>query len=163
MPTFTRVFTVAAAASILATAATAATEQSFLKKALEGDNSEMTLGRMAQDNGATAGVRDYGKMLSEDHAAAKKKALPVAQSHGVPDTDELAPEAKKERAKLQKLHGRAFDREFAKYMVKDHKHDISDFEKAARSSDPETQKFAEGGLPDLRKHLKVAQSLVDAH
>ena len=81
-----RILLVAVALSALATGASAASDKSFLKKALEGDNSEMTLGRMAQANGASQGVRDFGKMLNEDHAAAKKKALPVAQAHGVNDT-----------------------------------------------------------------------------
>ena len=44
----------------------------------------------------------------------------------------------KERQKLAGLSGPAFDREFARYMVKDHKDDISDFSKAAASGDAAT-------------------------
>jgi putative membrane protein len=147
------------AAGVLAGAAFAGPDQTFLKKALEGDNSEMALGQLAEQHASSPAVRDYGRMLREDHAAAKAKALPVAQAHGVPDTTEMAPEAKAEAKKLEALSGAAFDREFARYMVGDHKKDIADFEKQAKGGDPPTAALARDTLPDLRKHLKTAQQL----
>ena len=99
-------------------------------------------------------------MLTEDHAVAKQKALPVAQAHGVPDSSAMAPEAQAEARKLKGMHGQAFDREFARYMVKDHKKDIADFEKEARSDDHDSRALAEQTLPVLRRHLQTAQSLV---
>ena len=147
------------AACVLAGAALAGTDQTFLKKALEGDNSETALGKMAEQHGRSPGVRDFGRMLQQDHTAAKAKALPVAQAHGVADTEEFAPEAKAEARKLERLSGHAFDREFARYMVHDHKQDISDFEKEARRGDRSSAALARETLPDLHKHLKTAQQL----
>ena len=144
---------------LLAGSALAGPDRTFLKKALEGDNSETALGRMAEQHGASPGVRDFGRMLSEDHTAAKAKALPVAQAHGVPATDEMAPEAKAEARKLERLSGRGFDHEFARYMVSDHKKDIADFQKEARRGDRASAALARETLPDLRKHLRTAQQL----
>lgn len=144
----------------LTTNAHAAGERRFLSKALQGDNSEMALGQMAATQGASPGTRDFGRMLHDDHAAAKQKALPVAQAHGVPDTDAMAPEARAEQRRLERMHGRAFDREFARYMVGDHRKDIADFERAAHASDPPTAALARDTLPDLRKHLHTAQDLL---
>ena len=158
-----RLLTVVAAMSATATGALAASDATFLKKAIKGDNSEMTLGKMAQADGASTGVRDFGRMLNEDHAAAKQKTLPVAKAHGVADTEAMAPEAMAEQRKLRGLHGAAFDREFAAYMVKDHKKDISDFEKQAKSGDKATRTLAADTLPTLRKHLETAQSLASAN
>jgi putative membrane protein len=143
----------------LSTSAFAASDGTFLKKALEGDNSEMALGRMAEKDGASAGTRDFGRMLYTDHSAAKAKALPVAKAHGVPDTDAMAPEAKAEALKLKHLHGGAFDSEFAHYMVEDHTKDISDFEKQAKMGDASTAALASATLPDLRRHLETAEKL----
>src|ERR1700712_2559474 len=117
MPRFLPFVSTVSVASVVAGAAFAGPHQIFLKKALTGDNSEMALGQMAQQRGASAATRDFGRMLNEDHAAAKAKALPVAQQHGVADTSEMAPEAKAEAKKLGTLSGSAFDREFARYMV----------------------------------------------
>lgn len=159
MKTSLKILVAAVGVASLSTSAFAATDASFLKKALEGDNSEVALGQMAEMNGASAGIRDFGRMLHTDHAAAKAKALPVAQAHGVADTEEMAPEAKAEAAKLKRLHGAAFDREFAHYMVKDHKKDIADFEKQAKSGDATTAALARETLPDLRHHLETAEKL----
>ena len=114
---------------------------------------------MAEQKGASPMTRDFGRMLQTDHAAAKAKALPVAQTHGVGDTDALAPEAKSEARKLDRLSGAAFDHEFARYMVEDHKKDISDFEKQTRKGDRATADLARQTLPDLRKHLETAARL----
>ncbi len=161
MRTPVRSFVLASALGLLATGAHAEGEHRFLTKALQGDNSEMTLGELAAANGQSQGVRDFGKMLHDDHAAAKQKALVVARAHGVADTDEMAPEAKAEERKLNGLHGEAFDHEFARYMVKDHKKDIAEFRKEERSGDTATADLARNTLPDLEKHLRTAQSLVD--
>jgi len=140
-------------------AANAASDSAFLKKAMEGDNSEIHLGQMAEQHGASAGTRDFGSALVSDHTKAKTAALPVARAHNLGDDTNMAPEAKREAAKLQGLHGQAFDREFARYMVKDHKKDIEDFEREARSGDASTAALARQTLPDLRKHLAMAQKL----
>lgn len=142
-----------------ATTALAAGDKAFLKKAMEGDNSEMRLGQMAEQGGSSRGVREFGHMLNTDHAKAKANALPVAKSHGLAPTDEMAPEAKEEAGKLKGLSGAAFDREFASYMVKDHRKDIADFEKQARSGDRSTARLARATLPALRRHLAMAERL----
>ncbi len=157
-PSLQRLMTIVGIASV-STSAFAAADSGFLKKALEGDNSEMSLGLMAEKDGASADTRDFGRMLHTDHSAAKAKALPVAKAHGVADTEAMAPEAKAEALKLKGLHGAAFDREFARYMVEDHTKDIADFEKQAQVGDASTAALARETLPDLRRHLETAQKL----
>ncbi|MGE5567225.1 MAG: DUF4142 domain-containing protein [Parcubacteria group bacterium] len=132
---------------------------SFLKDALQGDNSEIRLGRLAEQQGHAAGVKSFGRMLARDHTAARKDALVVARAHGVRDTMEMTPEARAEYHKLRRMHGWAFDQEFAHYMVKDHRKDISDFEQQARHGDRSTRRLAQRTLPVLRKHLRTAEQL----
>jgi putative membrane protein len=136
-----------------------ADDQEFLTDAIKGDNSEVTLGNLAESKGASQGVRNFGKRLAVDHAKAKKQALAVAQQLSVPDTNALTDEATQEKAKLSDLSGSAFDAEFASYMVKDHQEDISKFEKQASQGSSQTAQLAKDTLPDLRKHLKMAQAL----
>jgi putative membrane protein len=131
----------------------------FLKKALQGDNSEMRLGRLAEQQGHAPALRAFGRTLARDHAAARQQLLPVAKAHGVPATTEMAPEARTEYAKLRRMHGWAFDQEFARYMVKDHRKDIADFEKQASHGDRSTRRLAQRTLPTLRKHLRLAEGL----
>lgn len=152
-------FAAFAALGPVAGAARAADDHDFLTKALQGDNSEMRLGHMAQERGVSPGTRQFGRALEDDHRHAREMTLPVAQAHGVAPTDEMAPEAREEADKLRGLDGRAFDREFARYMVEDHRKDISDFEKQVRRGDRATARLARETLPTLRKHLRMAERL----
>lgn len=131
----------------------------FLDDAIKGDNSEMILGRMAQQRGHSQGVRAFGAMLTRDHAKAKRDAVAVAGREHVRVPATMMPEAQAEHRKLQSLQGRAFDREFARYMVEDHSKDVSEFEEQAKSGDRATAALARGTLPSLRAHLRMARNL----
>jgi putative membrane protein len=68
----------------------------------------------------------------------------------------------KEIAKLQKLHGGSFDKEFATMMVRDHKAAINRFEKASNDvdiKDPALNSFARGTVPALEHHLGMAHGV----
>jgi putative membrane protein len=152
-----------AAASLFALAAMAlpagaATPAHFLHDAIQGDNSEMTLGAMAADRGASMGVRQFGRQLQRDHADARRDAVGVARSLGVSVPADMTPEARSERIRLQRLSGRAFDREFARYMVQDHRMDIAKFEQQAAGRGAAAA-LAQRTLPTLRSHLRMAMAL----
>lgn len=51
-------------AAALPAAATAAPAQRFLQDAVAGDNGEVANGRMAQQQGASRGVKDFGRTCS---------------------------------------------------------------------------------------------------
>ncbi|MDB5442271.1 MAG: putative outer membrane protein [Phenylobacterium sp.] len=150
----------AALAVILGGAAQAQPGQDrhFLMDAIRGDNSEMMLGQMAAERGASAGVRDYGRMLHDDHLHARDAAVRVAGRLGVPDTSEMMPEARQEAQKLRRLSGPAFDREFVRYMAKDHRKDVAEFRREAHGRGPVAE-LAQATLPDLQKHLDTALRL----
>lgn len=136
-----------------------ASDRAFLKKAIEGDNSEIMLGKIAQARGASPGIKDFGAMLVTDHTKAREEAMRVAARIGVMMPTRLKKEVEDERGKLERLSGAAFDGEFARYMVKDHRHDIADFEKEVVSGHGATAALAKTQLPILRKHLNAAQRL----
>jgi putative membrane protein len=132
--------------------------QKFLKEAIEGNLAEVQMGQLAQKNGSSDSVRSYGQMLEKDHSEAGKKASAVAGGMAV--TPPTAPNAQQKATydRMAKLTGAAFDREFARHMVDDHKKDIKEYEKAAKSSDA-AGAYAKEALPTLRKHLQAAQGL----
>lgn len=133
-------------------------DRHFLSEAIRGDNSEMMLGQMASQRAMSPRVRDYGRTLHDDHAHARDQAMRVAARFGVRDTQAIMPEARAEAAKLRRLNGRAFDREFVRYMQEDHRKDIAEFRHQARMGGPVGQ-LAGQTLPDLQKHLQMARDL----
>jgi putative membrane protein len=133
-------------------------DEKFLKEAIQGDLAEVNMGKLAQQNGQSEDVKQFGQMLSSDHGQHLQQAQQMAQQMGV--TPPTAPSAKQKAMhdKLAKEQGAKFDKAFAKAMVKDHKEDIAKYQKEAKSKGPLAQ-FAEQTVPVLQKHLQTAQSI----
>lgn len=153
---------VAASAPAFAQGAASASKESqqFITKAIEGNLSEIQLGKLAQDKGQSQDVKDFGATLVQDHTDANTKAMDIAKQLNVNAPSEAAKKDQKEYDRLSKLSGDRFDREFSTHMVADHKKDIAEFTKQSKmkSGDP-TVSFASDNLPVLQKHLQTAESL----
>jgi len=134
-------------------------DQEFLKKAIEANYAEIEIGKLAQQTGASDGVRQFGKQLEQDHSAANTKAMNVAKQIGM--TPPTGPNKKQQAEidRLAKLSGDKFDKAFVQHMVADHKKDIKEFQKEAKKTNDPVGSFANEVLPDLQKHLQMAQSL----
>jgi putative membrane protein len=133
--------------------------QAFLKKAIEGNLAEIEMGKLAQQKGTSDGVKAFGKQLEQDHATANQKALSVAKEMGMTPPTEPNKKQKAEYDHMAKMSGDKFDRAFAKHMVADHKKDIKEFQKEAKKTNERPSNFANDVLPDLQKHLDMAQQL----
>jgi putative membrane protein len=128
--------------------------EAFLKKAIEGNFAEVSMGDLAQKNGQSDGVKSYGKMLSTDHAAANQKALDAAKDLGInPPTGPNAKQ-KADYDKMSKMSGVGFDKIFATHMVAD----IAEYKKASKIKDAAGE-YASGQIDTLQKHLETAKSL----
>jgi putative membrane protein len=140
-------------------AALAAPPAIFLKDAIQGNYSETVLGRMIQNRGSSNDVRRFGAMLVRDHSNGLAQAQTVANRERLRIPATLAPEARSEQRRLQRMNGPAFDREIRRYMIEDHQKDIAKFQAQARSGDRPTASYAAATLPVLRQHLQTARSL----
>ncbi|THD60082.1 DUF4142 domain-containing protein [Phenylobacterium sp.] len=130
----------------------------FVEDAIRGDNAEMMLGKLAANRATDPKVRDFGRMLYEDHARAREQAMAVAHEVGADAAERADMGAERERDKLEETSGRPFDREFLRYMILDHRNDIAKFSDEAQRGGPAGQ-LATNTLPDLKKHLSVAEQL----
>jgi len=133
--------------------------QTFVTKAVQGNLAEVSMGQLAQKNGNSDGVRSFGQQLVADHSAANQKLTSIASGMGVTPPSEPSKKQVSDHHKLMKLSGDAFDREFAKHMVADHRKNIADYRKAAKMKDDQVASYATETLPTLEKHLQMAQSL----
>jgi len=146
------------ATSIASASAKDKLSETFLKKAIEGNFAEISMGELAQKNGESDGVKSYGNMLSTDHAAANQKALDVAKGLGM--NPPSGPNAKQsaDYDKMSKMSGAAFDKMFAAHMVADHQKDLAEYKKATKNKDAAGE-YAAGQIDTLQKHLDTAKSL----
>jgi putative membrane protein len=155
----TRLVTIAAAILISTSAfAQDKATQKFLTEAIQGNLAEVKMGELAQKNGQSEGVKSFGQMLVTDHGAANQKAMEVARSMGLNPPAEPNAKQKAEFEKMSTMTGAQFDKMFGQYMVKDHKKDISAYQKASKRRD-DAGKYAQDTLPTLQKHLRAAQDL----
>ena len=132
--------------------------ETFLKKAIEGNFAEVSMGDLAQKNGQSEDVKSYGKVLSTDHGAANQKAMDAAK--GLAMNPPSGPNAKQKADydNMSKMSGAAFDKMFATHMVADHQKDIAEYKKAAKNKDAGGE-YAAGQIDTLQKHLEAAKSL----
>jgi putative membrane protein len=139
--------------------ALAKTEKQFVTDAIKGDNSEVALGQLAITKGGNDQVRSFGQILVNDHTKNRNAAAAVAAKLGVSPPDSMTADAQQEEAKLRKLTGGEFDKEFVQYMVNDHEKDISEFKKEASDGHGPAQQLASQSLPTLEEHLRIARGL----
>jgi putative membrane protein len=130
-----------------------------LNKLHESDQKEIEAGKIAQRNGQSKEVRDYGKMLVKDHTAADKKVTGLAKKEKIslsanePGADEMK----------NMMAGSSFDDKFARDMVDDHKKDIAEVTDARdNTKDDQLKKLLTDLLPTLQKHEDAAQKIVDS-
>lgn len=131
----------------------------FFKKAAQGGMAEVTLGQLAVDKAESEAVKNFGQRMVTDHGKASQELTDLATAENVTLPTEMDAEAKALRKKLSTLSGSEFDKAYMKEMLKDHKKDISVFEKQAQQGkDPEVKNWAEKTLPTLQEHYTLAQT-----
>jgi putative membrane protein len=153
------------AAALLALAGSAAGagkggDSDFVMKAAQGGMEEVELGQLASTQAASADVKQFGQRMVTDHGKANEELKAVAQKSGETIPAELSKKQQSDKARLQKLNGAEFDKAYMKMMVSDHKKDIAEFEKEAKSGkDADVKAFASKTLPTLKEHLAMAEDV----
>ena len=132
----------------------------FLLQVARSASMEVEMGELARHKGTHPAVRRFGERMVADHgqaneelrriAARRQAMLPARFTHG----------QNSEMQHFEQASGVDFDRKYAAEMVKHHRDDLKDFEKAARDlNDPDLRDFARRTLPLLQDHLRMAQDM----
>lgn len=152
---------IVAAGCLLSTAAWSAssTDTNFAKKAAQGGMAEVAMGNLAESHAQSADVKAFGQRMVQDHGAANDKLKAAAEEEHIQLPTEPSARDQHTINRLSKLHGEAFDKAYARTMVKDHKKDISEFKKEAKAANSPVQNFAQATLPTLQEHLQLAEKL----
>jgi len=158
------------AKAIVSGAPAPGTSADVLSEIHETDEGEMKVGKLAEKKGASADVRNFGKILARDHAAADRKVVGLAKEEGIelpPTAGESVDLQKKENHNgavaemLANVSGNTFDRDFLEAMRKDHEKDIAKLTDAMNSTtDSKLKSLIAGLLPKLKHHEEIAQKLL---
>jgi len=124
-------------------------DKDFMMEAAKGGAMEVEMGKMAEQQGKSAEVKNVGKTMVADHTKANNELMALAKKKGV--TLETS-------HKMEKMGDSNFDHEYLEGMVKDHDKDIAAFEKEAKDGkDADVKGWAGKTLPTLKKHLQLVK------
>jgi len=132
----------------------------FSKEAAQGGMMEVQLGNIAMKNGGTQAVKNFGKMMVDDHTKINDQLNDLAAKKKVTLPGSVSDDQQKDIDKLSKETGKEFDKDYVSMMVKDHKDDIDAFKKAQdKISDSDYKDFISSALPTLQKHLDAIEEI----
>jgi predicted outer membrane protein len=125
---------------------------------------EVETGKLALSKSQNPEVKTFAQQMIDDHGKALTEVQSLAQQKGVTLPTELDAKHKAISAKLEKLSGEAFDREYMKTVgVADHKQTHAKLAKGAKSAkDPDVKALAAKLMPTVEQHLKAAQQMSSA-
>ena len=130
---------------------------------------EIDLGKLAQKKGTSTDIKDFGKMLVDDHQAADKNAMALVKDHGqkIPKEMTTNEEDKNEIKdnklaynRMKKETGAAFDKDFLDTVVKGHEKELAKTDSAigeVQSDDLKT--MLKDIKPVLQRHADRAREL----
>src|SRR5665213_379141 len=134
--------------------------KNFSQDAAAGGMMEVELGKIAEKNSATQSIKDFGKMMVDDHSKINDELKSLASKKNVALPSTVTSDQQKDIDKLSKETGKDFDKDYVSMMIDDHKKDIDAFKKAGdKIQDADYKDFIIKALPTLQKHLDAIEAI----
>jgi putative membrane protein len=138
-------------------------DRKFVEKAAVDGMAEVELGKLASSKATDPQVKQFAQRMVTDHSKANDELKSVAGGKGIQLPSAPDKKHQKDMDEMSKKDAKKFDHEYMEMMVKEHKKDVSEFEKQSKSAkDPDIKAFASKTLPTLKDHLQMAQSTMSA-
>jgi putative membrane protein len=135
-------------------------DRKFVMEAAMGGMAEVELGRLAAERGSSDAVKQFGQRMVDDHSRANSELTQLASGKGITLATALDAKHQALVTRMSRLSGAAFDRAYAREMVKDHQKAVALFQReATRGADADLKTFAQTTLPTLQEHLRMARAL----
>ena len=132
----------------------------FLKKVTNAGLAEIQLAKLAQQKATIDAVKSFASMLERDHTAVNDQVKTFAGQRNVALPAAPSDDKQKMYTDMEKMTGKAFDKEYISMMVKAHNDGIALFEDTkSNASDVDVKNFADKTLPTLKMHLDSAKAI----
>jgi putative membrane protein len=135
-------------------------DHSFFTAAAHGGIAEVADGKLAEVQGKSREVIDFGTMMVKDHTAANEQLQKIAVAQAVTLPSRPTQSQVSTHEKLQRLSGPSFDKAYMQSQIKAHEETVTLFKKeVATGKNAETKSFASEQLPIFQSHLEKARSI----
>ncbi|HEY5464583.1 MAG TPA: DUF4142 domain-containing protein [Hanamia sp.] len=132
----------------------------FTTNATEDGMTEVQLGNIAMKNAATQSIKDFGKMMVDDHTNIDNELKDLATKKMVDVPTAVTADQQKDIDKLSKETGKSFDKDYVHMMVEGHKKAVAAFKSAGdKITDSDYKDFIMKTLPTLQKHLDAIEAI----
>ena len=136
-------------------------DRTFVMQAGQLSMMEVELGRLAVKRGSSAGVKQYGQEMVEDHTRANQELMQLAMQKKVELPTEMSTQNTALIDRLSGLSGKSFDTAYKQAMIDSHKQAIALFQaQSQQGQDPELKAWATQKLPNLQAHLEMVNQML---
>lgn len=149
---------------VAANLALAAEGENFVDEASAKGIAEIETAKMALDKGTSEDVKQFAKMMIDDHTKANQELAQLAQAKDLEMSNEATLMDKAKAMILKLRDGENFDEAYANNQVVAHEQTIEmyqDYVEGGENAD--LKQFAQKTLPKLEEHLKQAKDLQAKH
>lgn len=130
----------------------------FMHCAVQSNLAEISAGQLAVSRGQSQEVKDFGRMMVEDHTKANEELAQVMKKKGVTVPSRADEGRQMMVLHLSKVQAGDFDREYMGAMVAEHAKAVAEFEgKAKTAKDPELKEWVSKTLEGLKQHHEKAK------
>ncbi|MBW0003915.1 MAG: DUF4142 domain-containing protein [Hyphomicrobiales bacterium] len=136
-------------------------DRAFLRAAALGGRAEVQFGKLAETKAASEAVQNFARRMIHDHSAANDRLSSLGAHVNVAlPPDQLDPDHKAIRARLDSESGANFDKEYVNTQIADHQATAQLFEyEIGSGQDAQLKAFASDELPVIFEHLQMARAL----
>lgn len=142
-------------------------DKQFVDFAAEDNQAEIQLCLLAEKLAQGPALKAFARLMVNDHVEIESRLAALINAENVEVPTGTGKDGQETFAKMEKLRGEAFDREFLKKQIEDHGHDLEKFEHQRSATQNEgSRQFAAETLPILQQHDQLAravQAAMDQH
>lgn len=135
-------------------------ETKFAVDAANGSMAEIQLGEMAGSKSNAPEVKEFGRMMIEDHSKANEALKIIAADKNIQLPAKASEDKQQVAIQLSSKNGSDFDKAYIAQMVKDHQASIQLFENGQKTvKDSVLKAFINHTLPVLHRHQQQISTL----
>src|SRR4051812_40685651 len=138
-------------------------DQKCAAKIADTNNFEIQAGQLAQQKAQSDEIKQFAKMMVDDHTQAQQQLQQIAQRKSWQLSERLMPVHQAMLDELSKLDGQEFNRAYLYGQVAGHtKTALKLRDDKTELQDPELRQYAATILPKVQQHLQHGQQLARA-
>jgi putative membrane protein len=135
-------------------------EADFIAQAISEHMMEVLLGEVAQQNGSSPKVKEFGQSMITDHTKSRDALAEIAAKRSIIITNKPSDKDQNDIDNLKRISGEAFDRAYISFMLEEHEEEsVRLQEHMAEGKYPETKAFAKGQMEVIQQHLQSAKAI----